>query len=77
MQANISSCIKGIDIDVMARLAINCCDRVYEHDFDHYSISRMILINGAKLPFARLKDWFVIYLLLPDREPKVLMIKNS
>lgn len=68
--------VNGVDIDVMAGLAINCADGIFQHVFDQQSISQVISKRGVKIPFAALEDWFVLYLLLPKREVKVEMIEN-
>jgi len=68
--------IDGIDIDVMAGFAVNHINGTFEYTFDHTSISEFKVINGVDIPFTSLEDWFVIYQLISNREPKVKMIEN-
>lgn len=34
------------------------------------------MVNGIKIPFTSLEDWYVIYQLIPNREAKVNMIEK-
>lgn len=68
--------INKIDIDIMAGLAINHDNGIFEYVFDNSSISEFKVINGVKIPFTSLEDWYVIYQLIPNRESKVKMIEN-
>lgn len=68
--------IDGIDVDVMSGFAVNHSSGVFEYAFDHNSISEFKVINGVKIPFTSLEDWYVIYQLIPNREPKVKMIEK-
>lgn len=68
--------INEIDIDIMAGLAINHDNGIFEYIFDNSSISEFKVINGVKIPFTSLEDWYVIYQLIPNREAKVNMIEK-
>lgn len=68
--------IDGIDVDVMAGFAVNHNSGVFEYIFDHNSISEFKVINGVDIPFTSLEDWYVIYQLIPNRQPKVEMIEK-
>lgn len=68
--------IDGIDVDVMSGLAVNHSMGVFEYIFDYNSISNFRIINGVKIPFTSLEDWYVIYQLIPNRESKVKMIEK-
>lgn len=68
--------VNKIDIDVMAGLAINHNDGVFEYTFDNDSISQIIKINEVDIPFTSMEDWYVIYQLIPNREPKVKMVED-
>jgi hypothetical protein len=68
--------IDGIDVDVMAGFAVNHNNGVFEYIFDYNSISEFKLINGVNIPFTSLEDWYVIYQLIPNREPKVNLIEK-
>lgn len=68
--------ISGINVDVMAGFAVNHSNGVFEYIFDYKSISEFRLINGVDIPFTSLEDWYVIYQLIPNREPKVNLIEK-
>lgn len=68
--------IGGIDVDVMAGFAVKHSSGVFEYIFDHDSISENKAINGVAIPFTSLEDWYVIYQLIPNRQPKVEMIEK-
>lgn len=68
--------INGIDIDVMAGFAVNHSTGIFEYTFDEKSISEFKVINGIAIPFTSLEDWYVIYQLIPNREPKVKIIED-
>ncbi len=68
--------VRGIDIDLMAGFAVNHSSGVFEYVFDHKSMSEFKVVNGIKIPFTSLEDWYVIYQLIPNRETKVNMIEK-
>lgn len=68
--------VHGVDIDVMAGLAINYNNGIFEYIFDHTSISEFKEINGVNIPLTSLEDWYTIYQLIPSRKIKVKMIEN-
>jgi hypothetical protein len=68
--------VDRIDVDVMAGFTINHSNGVFEYIFDYNSISKFKLINGVNIPFTSLEDWYVIYQLIPNREPKVNLIEK-
>lgn len=68
--------INGVDVDVMAGLAINFNGGLFQFDFDVGSISEFKIINGVKIPFTSLEDWYVIYQLIPNRQVKVKIIED-
>jgi hypothetical protein len=68
--------INAIDVDVMAGFAVNHNSGVFKYTFDHNSISEFKIINGISIPFTSLEDWYVIYQLIPNRQPKVEMIEK-
>lgn len=68
--------INEIDIDVMVGFAINHSNGVFEYIFDNKSISEFKLINGVDIPFTSLEDWYIIYQLIPNRQPKVELIEK-
>jgi predicted nucleotidyltransferase len=68
--------MNGIDVDVMAGFAVIHNSGVFEYIFDYNSISELKVINGVNIPFTSLEDWYVIYQLIPNRQPKVEMIEK-
>lgn len=68
--------VEGIDVDVMGGFAVNYNNGVFKYTFDNNSISEYKVINGVNIPFTSLEDWYVIYQLIPKREPKVKMIEK-
>ena len=68
--------VDGVEVDVMAGLAVNHNSGVFEYIFDYNAISEFRLVNGVNIPFTALEDWYVIYQLIPNRETKVKMIEN-
>ncbi|KPU45859.1 hypothetical protein OXPF_03270 [Oxobacter pfennigii] len=68
--------IDEIDVDVMAGFTVNHNHGVFEYIFDHNSISEFKIINEVDIPFTSLEDWYVIYQLIPNRQPKVEMIEK-
>jgi hypothetical protein len=68
--------INSIDIDVMAGFGILHNKGVYEYPFSQESITEHKIINGVRIPFTSLEDWYVFYQLMPNRESKVKLIEN-
>lgn len=68
--------VEGIEIDIMAGFSINHDNGVYDFILDHESISKIEIINGVKIPFTSVEDWYVIYQLIPKRQDKVNLIEN-
>ncbi|SHE70801.1 hypothetical protein [Clostridium fallax] len=68
--------VNGIDIDIMAGFTINHENGKYRYIFDNKSISSIEIIDGIKIPFTALEDWYVIYQLIKGRENKVGLIEK-
>ncbi len=68
--------INSTDIDIMAGFKINLTSSVYEYKFDKDSIPHHFLIGDVFVPFTTLEDWYILYQLIPNREPKVKLIEN-
>ena len=67
--------IDGIDVDVMAGLAIRHSAGVYEYIFDRDSVTSIINMDGVGIPFTSLEDWYVIYQLIPGRGERASVIQ--
>jgi hypothetical protein len=68
--------INGVDVDVISGLTINHSEGAYIYEFDERSIAEVIRIKDNDVPLTSLEDWFVIYQLIPNREPKVKMVEE-
>jgi len=44
--------------------------------FDAASVASIREIDGVPIPFAALEDWYVVYQLIPGKEPKALRIEE-
>ncbi|MDO9100184.1 MAG: hypothetical protein Q7V53_05505 [Caldisericota bacterium] len=68
--------VNGTDVDVMAGLAIKHADGTYVLPFDRRSITAKRTEDGVTVPLMSLEDWYVVYQLIPGREPKVKLIED-
>jgi len=68
--------IGHVDCDVMAGFRINHAGGVFCYPFDEHSVSMWKVIDGVRIPFMSLEDWYVIYQLIPHRESKVDLIED-
>lgn len=68
--------VDGVDIDVMADFAINYENGVYTVILDEKAIASYKTLNGIKIPFMALEDWYIIYQLIKGREVKVMLIEK-
>ena len=68
--------IQNMDIDVIAGFAIKHINGVYIYPFTQESITEYAVIQGVKIPFTSLEEWYVIYQMIPDREAKVQTIEK-
>lgn len=68
--------VDGIDVDVMAGLAINHDQGTFNYVFDHLSISDCKNLEGVSIPLCALEDWYVLYQLIPGREMRVRAIEG-
>ncbi|WDF05798.1 hypothetical protein [Shouchella hunanensis] len=63
--------IAGVSIDIMGGFAIEHEQGVYRFSFD----SSAVTLEKGHTPYMQLEDWYVFYLLMPNREQKVLMVE--
>lgn len=68
--------VNGVDIDLIAGFKINHIEGSYEYIFDYKSINENVDIDGIKIPFTSLEDWYVLYSIMPNRENKVKLIEE-
>lgn len=68
--------IQGVSVDVMSGFRIEHEAGIYEFPFDGSSITRVLDLDGEKVPLSSLEDWLVAYDLMIGREKKVKLIKD-
>jgi hypothetical protein len=68
--------IRDIEMDVMAGFALKHNEGIYRFQFDSKKIVSYKDIEGIKIPLCSLEDWYVLYQLMENREPKVKMIED-
>jgi hypothetical protein len=68
--------VDGVEIDLMAGFGIFHAAGHYEYLFDQTSIVERKVISGVEIPFTSLEDWYVLYQVMPNREPKVKLIEE-
>ena len=68
--------IHGADVDIMAGLNIIHETGIYNFPFDAQSVTKVMYMNGVRIPLTSLEDWYVIYQLLRNREAKVEKIEK-
>lgn len=67
--------VDSIGLDVMSRFRIKHSEGIYEFPLKEENIVRIDWIDGVKIPYTAPEDWFVAYMLMINREPKVKMIE--
>ncbi len=67
--------VGGVGVDLMAGFRIRHPEGIYEYDFSEASVSERRMIEGEAVPFAALEDWFVLYLLMPEKADKAARIE--
>jgi len=68
--------VEGTEVDVMAGFAIRHVGGTYVFPFDDRSVTMRKRVDGVPVPFTSLEDWYVLYQLMPGREPKVKLIED-
>ena len=68
--------VDNVDIDIMSGLVLSHQEGVFSYVFDKQSITCFVTLEGIKIPYTSLEDWYVIYQLLENREKKVKMIEE-
>lgn len=63
-------------IDVMGGFAIAHEAGVYQMPFNEESVFEYYKVNGYKIPFCSLEDWYIMYSLMPEKEGKAQCIKE-
>jgi len=68
--------VDGTDVDVMAGFAIRHENGTYVFPFGGAAVAMTKTVKGVTIPLTSLEDWYVLYQLMPDREPKVKLIED-
>ncbi|TSB45734.1 nucleotidyltransferase domain-containing protein [Alkalicoccobacillus porphyridii] len=66
----------GVGVDVMVNFGVKHEKGTYICLLDHDSISDNPMTSGHAYPLSALEDWYVLYLLMPNRESKVALIEK-
>ncbi|MEA4912655.1 MAG: hypothetical protein VB092_08620 [Oscillospiraceae bacterium] len=69
--------VRDTEVDVMARFGVAVDGRRFDFAFDARHIACFEDIGGARVPFGRLEDWYILYQLIPGREIKVRLIEDA
>jgi hypothetical protein len=67
--------INHIDLDLMGGFKLEHNEGIYSLLFNQDSIVSHHVINGVNIPLCSLEDWYVLYLLMPNREEKVKILE--
>jgi predicted nucleotidyltransferase len=68
--------VDGTDVDVMAGFAIKHENGIYVFPFGVAAVVMTKTVDDVTIPLTSLEDWYVLYQLMPGREPKVKLIEN-
>jgi hypothetical protein len=68
--------IKDVEADVMSGFILSHCNGQYELFFDSDTITSYAEIDDVSIPLSSPEDWYVLYQLMINREPKVKLIEN-
>ncbi len=80
-QEYLTDCFKsfntdGVDIDIMAGFKIKHSRGVYQFPFNNTTVCQTIVIDDVVIPLSSIEDWYIAYLLMPNREAKVNLIER-
>ena len=65
---------QGVELDLLCGFAVRRKEGVFSFPFDATRIARHAEQRGVPIPLCSLADWFVLYLLMPGRAKKALLI---
>lgn len=68
--------VEGLSVDIMGGFKILHEKGIYKFILDSQTIVGYKDINNVSIPLSSLEDWFVLYQLMPNREPKVALIED-
>ncbi|QOR36770.1 hypothetical protein IMX26_08170 [Clostridium sp. 'deep sea'] len=67
--------VNDIEVDIMGKFIIHHEQGSYEYIFDKESITATEIVNGVKLNYTSLEDWYFLYLLM-QREIKADILEE-
>ena len=68
--------IDGVEIDVMCNFKICREGITYLYDFDCDYELEFIRVRDVNMPLTRIEDWYLLYLLMPNREKRITQIEE-
>lgn len=69
--------VEGTSVEFMGRFKIDLGDnKIYEFILDDDAITDNVMIDGVKINFTSLEDWFVAYSVMKDPKKRVPLIKE-
>ncbi len=66
--------LDGVDFDLLCGFAVRRKNAVFLYPFDQEHIASVTDVHGVPVPLSPLADWFVLYLLMLDREKRAWQI---
>ncbi|KMK76943.1 hypothetical protein AB990_07950 [Alkalihalobacillus pseudalcaliphilus] len=68
--------IGEVEVDLMSGFALRHDEGIYEASFPKQAIRILELQDGQVAPFCYLEDWYVLYMLMPNKGEKVMLIEH-
>ena len=66
--------LDGVDFDLLGGFTIRRKDAMYSYPFGADRVAEVLSFQGASLPLTPLADWVVLYLLMPRRSSKAVLL---
>ena len=66
--------LDGIDFDLLGGFTIRRKDAIYRYPFGEDRIAEMLSYQEETIPLTPLSDWVVLYLLMPRRSSKAVLL---
>jgi hypothetical protein len=68
--------VDGIDVDMMCGFGISHEEGIYEYELNNDTYVDSFNLDGEKIYYSSLEDWYVLYQLIGGREVKVNKIED-
>lgn len=65
-----------VTIDIMGGFAIEHSEGVYTLPINQESIVEYKKVEGVRIPLCSLEDWYILYWLIPNKQPKAILLEN-